>query len=655
MKRPVLFSLFIFSLGLIFWPLNFSRAEDVSQRVYPKLANYFLHWEVSDNEVADLAKWDVLILDMEVQVNSRPQLERIRQLNPKIIILAYLSSQEIMNEPSYLDSNSMRAKLLNNIYSGWWLKDRSLSKISFWPGTAMLNLSDGSSLSGLGQRFNDYLPEFVNQEIKSSGLWDGIFYDNLWGDVCWLKDRNVDLNDDGATLNCDQINKAWSDGVKKMLSRSRALFGEKFIISGNGQAYYPYFTYLNGLMLESFPASWENNGAWLSSINNYFNLDSNVTRTPQINIINRNLGAENNYSSLRYGLASALLGNAYFSADRSVADHGQTWWFDEYNINLGEPRSKAYRLFSTSTDVKAGLWRRDFAYGLSLLNSSVKAQKVIFSKEELERIKGTQDPKVNNGERVNWLSLAPGEGIILLKAGSEIINSSFNNGNFVRVYDDKAQTVRNGFFSYLPSFSGDQEILTIDINNDGQLENIISRNGKLEIYRQGKIFKSFSPYGTKYKGKLTFAYDNNNLIINAGNQIQIFDLNFKLLGIFSIVKSSNITMAAGGGKIIIGSSDPKLRIYNQKGKLEGEILAYDSKWRGGVNVAIGDVNNDGLNEIITGPGKGSSPILKIFALDGKLLSQFMAFESNYKQGIMPSVSDVNRDGSLEILVGIKNF
>ncbi|MCX6797713.1 MAG: putative glycoside hydrolase, partial [Candidatus Falkowbacteria bacterium] len=578
-----------------------------------------------------------------------------REFNPNIIILAYVSSQEIMNEPGFLPTGSLREKLLNNIYAGWWLKDLVANKISFWPGTAVLNLSDGAQISNLGQRFNDYLPDFVNQEIRNSGLWDGVFYDNLWGDICWLNSGRIDINNSGAASSCAEMNKAWADGVKKMLSRSRSLFGEKFIIAGNGQVYSGYYPYLNGLMLENFPPGWANNGDWLSSINNYFNLDSNIARQPQVNVVNRACSRQEDYGSLRFGLANALLGDAYFSADRGALDHSQMWWYDEYNINLGEPRSKAYRLFSTSTDLKTGLWRRDFDNGLTLVNSGAQNQKIIFSKEELERIKGQQDTSVNNGQRVTWLNLAPGEGLILLKAGSEILDSNFNNGNFVRVYDAEGQMLRNGFFSYLPNFAGDQEIITVDINNDNQLENIVSYNGKIEIYRQGKLLKSLAPYGPKYKGRLAFAYDQQNIIVGAGSQVEIFDLNFKLRGIFSVKNQGQMNLAAAADKIVITSNDPQIRVYNRQGKLETEIIAYDSKWRGGINIALGDVNNDGQPEIVTGPAAGLAPELNIFSLSGNLIGQFMAYDKDFKKGIKPSLADVNHNGRLEILVGIKNF
>lgn len=650
MKRLSFHFLIILIGGLVLWSPKNTLAADSNS--YPRLANYFLHWQLDDEKAEALAKWDVLVLDMEAQVTSRSQLEKIRSLNPDIIILAYISSQEIMTDATYLPSDSLRQKLLANIYPTWWLKDLNGQKVSFWPGTAMLNLSDGAGLSDLGERFNDYLPQFVEREIKNSGLWDGVFYDNLWGDICWLNSGAIDLNNNQTSLACAEINRAWSEGVKKMLAKSRSLLGDDFIITGNGQAYLPYTPYLNGLMLENFPPTWEKNGDWSASFSNYLNLNDQITRRPQINIINRSIENANNYNSARFGLANALLGDAYYSADKSIYDHGQTWWYDEYNVDLGAPRSKAYNLLNSNSGLQAGFWRRDFSNGLVLVNSSKQEQKLLFGKEELERIKGDQDPQINNGTKVTWIKLASGEGIILLKAGAEILDSNFNNGNFVRVYNDRGQSVKNGFFSYLPNFSGDQDL--VSFNSKDGLMNVISRQGAVEIYRQGKLIKKFYPF-TKKTQTIAFAYNHDRLVVASGQQIKIFDLGGRLLGLFPIKAKGDISLASAGNRIVVASRDPWLYIYDFQGKLQQEVLAYDKKWTGGINVAVGDINQDEKLEIITAPRAGGNSQIRIFTDSGQLLGQFLAYDKNFRKGVRPSLSDVNHDGRLEILAGIKNF
>jgi len=129
MKRLLLAGLTLFLLI----PTT-SQASSV-KNVYPRLANYFLRWEITDSEANQLAKWDLLVLDMEVQENSRRELEKIRELNPNIIILAYITSQEILDDAEHYNNAYMRQKLASRLYEGWWLRDKDGAKISNWPYT----------------------------------------------------------------------------------------------------------------------------------------------------------------------------------------------------------------------------------------------------------------------------------------------------------------------------------------------------------------------------------------------------------------------------------------------------------------------------------------------------------------------------------------
>jgi hypothetical protein len=70
-----------------------------------------------------------------------------------------------------------------------------------------------------------------------------------------------------------------------------------------------------------------------------------------------------------------------------------------------------------------------------------------------------------------------------------------------------------------------------------------------------------------------------------------------------------------------------------------------------VRVATGDVNGDGFADIIAGTGKGSS--VRIF--DGQdpsvMLDAFRAFPRVYDRGISVAGGDVNGDGLDDVIVG----
>ncbi len=669
---------FLVTLALIMVGLFFSSAAQAAtlKSDYPRLANYFLKWEISDTEAAELAKWDVLVLDMEVQENSPQQLAKIRELNPNIIILAYINSVEQVDNAEDYNRADMRQRLAKDILDGWWLKDSQGNKISNWPNNSMLNLTDSAPTDSAGRRFNDYLPSFVVSEIKASGLWDGVYYDNTWGDISWLNNGNIDANNDGVRDSANGLDDAWSAGFKKVLIKTRELAGSQFIIVGNGRVYEAYQSLLNGSMLEGFPSSWENGGTWSGSMKTYLHLPS-LNLAPNISILNSSSKNQSDYRRFRFGLSSALLGNGFYSFDYDITNHAQTWWYDEYNVSLGAPQSAAYNLLTNrGTDIQAGLWRRDFKYGSAIVNSTNKEQLYVFQKEELEKINGLQDPNFNTGLKINYLKLAPQDGIILLRQNTVISGSPFTNGYFYRLYNSTGQQVRTGFFPYLSNFPGEQEIIVATQNADNQDLNLSAGFGLVYSQRDGVKQNSFYPYTKAYTGRINLA---SKIVQGAfqvvvtgpasggGPQVRIFTPEGKLLGsFFAYDKNSRGGVSVslgdvdgdGQDEIITGPGaglEPLIKIFSVKGTLKNSFLAYDKKFKGGVNVATGDVNADGKIEIISAPGAGGGPHIRIFNNRGEVLSNFFAFDQSYHGGVKVTVSDINEDGKAEILTGIKNF
>ncbi|HEY1375902.1 MAG TPA: SdrD B-like domain-containing protein, partial [Gemmataceae bacterium] len=98
---------------------------------------------------------------------------------------------------------------------------------------------------------------------------------------------------------------------------------------------------------------------------------------------------------------------------------------------------------------------------------------------------------------------------------------------------------------------------------------------------------------------------------------------------------------------------PTVRVFDfTTGKTLFQFNAYDTAFRGGVRVAVADFNGDGMPDIVTAPGAGGGPHIKVF--DGKtgaLIRQFMAYSSTFTGGVYVAAGDVNGDGTPDIITG----
>lgn len=104
---------------------------------------------------------------------------------------------------------------------------------------------------------------------------------------------------------------------------------------------------------------------------------------------------------------------------------------------------------------------------------------------------------------------------------------------------------------------------------------------------------------------------------------------------------------------VLGQSGPAIvNVYGESGDFKFALTPYGDNWQGGMSVAVGDLTGDGVTDIVTGAGAGGGPHVKVFdGVTGKQVGNFFAFDSSFGGGVNVATGDVDNDGGLDIIVG----
>jgi Hypothetical glycosyl hydrolase family 15 len=165
-----------------------------------------------------------------------------------------------------------------------------------------------------------------------------------------------------------------------------------------------------GLLEGMIGASWsiENWAGWRTMMNQYAAVMQSVN-SPKLVIFNQ-YGSPTDYQSFRYGFASCLMNDGYYSFTNPASGYTGVVWFDEYDAKLGQATSSP-----PTSAWQNGVWRRDFANGIALVNPKGNGAKTVQLGGTFVKIKGSQDAAVNSGQTVTSVTLQDRDGIILLR------------------------------------------------------------------------------------------------------------------------------------------------------------------------------------------------------------------------------------------------
>jgi Domain of unknown function (DUF4394)/Calx-beta domain/FG-GAP-like repeat len=196
------------------------------------------------------------------------------------------------------------------------------------------------------------------------------------------------------------------------------------------------------------------------------------------------------------------------------------------------------------------------------------------------------------------------------------------------------------FLAYESTFTGGVTVASGDVNGDGVQDVIVGagQGGGPRI----RVFNG-TTLGSATPALLAdfFAYESS---FTGGVNIASGDVDGD--GFEDLV----VGAANGGG--------PRIRVFDGSTILTtqtttADFFAYESSFRGGVNVGVGNFNNDGSDDIIAGAGIGGGPRVRVF--DGKnvttILTDYFAYDSSLRSGVTVAAGDLNGDRRVDVLTG----
>ncbi len=349
---------------------------------YPRIANCYgsrIHWDSTAGDIAQWAKYDLLIGGVQMPATAeqgarlRDVLAELRVCNPHLIATQFVSSAPYLNVEQHPD-----------FPEAGYLMTADGARIDGWPGTSMINLARHDVI------------EYMAVHSAQAALRYGIdtFVDcmgpgfDAWAcNIATGVPYTVDADQDGVADEPAALDELWALGKLRLAQRIRELIGEQAIFMDN-QGGRETAGYLNGILLEDYidytiDADAPSPKTWRAVLDDY-RWWSTHCRAPNVTTLQASSGVKppflmwqslplaeqmaifeqgrSRMQRMRYGLATALMGDGYWSYDLHTRARGQDWWYPEYDTQLGYPTGPA-------EERADGAWQRAFdAPGLVVVN-----------------------------------------------------------------------------------------------------------------------------------------------------------------------------------------------------------------------------------------------------------------------------------------------
>jgi hypothetical protein len=218
----------------------------------------------------------------------------------------------------------------------------------------------------------------------------------------------------------------------------------------------------------------------------------------------------------------------------------------------------------------------------------------------------------------------------------------------VKVYDAATNELFYSFYAYPQSFTGGVRVAVADMTGDNIPDIVVapgSGRGDVKVY-DGAELQSLA---------------NSDEFVPNPDDARLETINpegsdYGNRGLYVAVGDID---GDGDNDIVTSRSrgETRVRVFENDGT--GKDFDRAESWRpysttviSGAVLAVADLDKDGLAEVITAPGAGVAATIKVFAgTSGGLIRSFNAFESSFLNGVSLAAGDADGDGRAEIFVG----
>lgn len=212
----------------------------------------------------------------------------------------------------------------------------------------------------------------------------------------------------------------------------------------------------------------------------------------------------------------------------------------------------------------------------------------------------------------------------------------------VRILDGKDRHELLSFPAFEPAFVGGIYVAVGDVTGDGIPDLVVTPDEgggpRVRVF-DGASFVQVDDF---------FGIDDPNF--RGGARAAVGDISGDGVG--------DLIVAAGfGGGPRVAAFDGRSLGTPTHVKVFGDYFAYEPTLRNGVFVAAGDVTGDGFADLVTGAGPGGAPRTTVFTgsdLRKNTVSRsadFFAGDSSYRGGVRVALKDLDADAFADLVVG----